>query len=313
MSRPISCVAGTISPEDSSSEGCPITTKRRIVSIDKGQTARICWPMRWRDGQAADLSDCFYPLGSESAGHASTSESFDADSESAADGDGDLVLKVRFRDACGSADEYPTVVAAVADAVNGLACFTIPKQVAQNSGVYGFQIGIFEDADLLFVDSGVINVEAGLWGNTDQRTGPPTLEEIRYHLRDRAAENTLLRQVEFDDSELLMAISRPIAQFNETPPPICNFSCRNFPFKYHWLNAIVAELLRVSAHHYMRNCLQVNSGGLSIDDKNRYTQYLKYADMYIEEWKNFIIEKKVQINAEAFSGSSGSSYGYHGM
>ena len=122
-------------------------------------------------------------------------------------------------------------------------------------------------------------------------------------------ENDLLMAVEFDDAEILEAIRHPVMKFNEMPPPLTPFTCKSFPFGHHWRNAIVAELMKTAAHHYMRNALKVSSGGLNVDDKNKYNEYLQFASLYIREWEDFITQKKVEINAGMFFGSQQSTYG----
>ncbi len=167
------------------------------------------------------------------------------------------------------------------------------------------------DDSPFFLDSGgIISVEPGLWGNTGNMSGPPTLQEIRYAIMDRVEENTLLRAVEFDDSDILEAVRWPVRQFNELSPDLgMSYSCNNFPFKYHWIQATVGRLLLAAVNHYMRNKMLASSGGLNVDDKNRDTDYLRLSKMYQDEWLEWAQLKKIELNASLAWGDCGSRYG----
>jgi hypothetical protein len=272
-------------------EGCPVRTKRRHIPAVQGVCSEAQWTMRARDGRIADLSNCVGG-GSLSAGSSSGSDSGEATAD----------VAVRFQ-GCDGGCVLATVEATVLDAAGGLIQFPIPEAVCQTAGIYMFQAAVIDaDGRPRFVDGGLLSVEAGMWGAGDSG-GPPTIEEIRFHLRDRATENTLLAEVEFDDAEILEAIRQPIRQFNETPPPLRHYNCNTFPYRYYWRNAIVSELLKVAAHHYLRNKLQMTSGGLSTDDKNKNSEYMQLAMLYDREWREFIIQKKVELNAELCWGS----------
>lgn len=294
VSRKVDCELVMPEAEDSVHEGCPILTKRRHLIVDKGQCGRAQWQMRFRDGTVADLSDCF------------------PDSESLSESNPELgiSLKARFQ-GCDRSGVLATVDATVENAEAGLVQFDLPASVVANAGIYVFQVAIVGSSDeVVFADGGILSVEHGLWGNTASQNGPPTLQTIRFAIRDRAVENDLLQDVEFDDAEILEAIRQPIMQFNELPPPIQRFTCNNFPYRYHWRNAIIGELLKVAVHHYVRNKMKTQGTGLTVDDKNKDAEYYQLAAIYDREWKEFIVLKKMEINLTGFYGTLGSTYGY---
>lgn len=302
MARKVHCEGIIEASPDATHEGCPVVSKRRHISTAKGQCSVVTWGMRWPDGQVADFSDCLVS--------SSVSDSLDSSvswSESVVVGEFDVEIVARFQ-GCDRGPVLAETIGEIIDPENGIVRFQLPPEVCQNSGIYQFQLAVRRGGQILFTDGGLISVEHGLFGDTDNMRGPPTLEEIRFHLRDRAAENDLLQAVEFDDAEILEAIRRPVMEFNETPPPICHFNCNNFPYRYHWLNAIVAELLRVAAHHYVRNKMETVGSGLRVDDKNKNDDYLRMAGLYIEEWKIFIARKKAELNANLAYGTVGSDY-----
>lgn len=306
MSKPISCDVVVPEAEDALHEGCPVLTKRRALLITKGQCGLAEWQMRWKSGEVADLSSCFADASlSESTSTDSVSESAASVSEPAPSA---LPIGVRFQ-GCDRTRNLASVVGTVVDASQGLVRFPLPEAVCQNSGLYHFQIAVLDGGRVVFADDGLLSVEHGMWGDTNNMSGPPTLEEIRFHLRDRAAENDLLAAVEFDNAEILEAVRHPVMYWNEQLPPLPPLNCNNFPFRHHWRNAIVAELLFVAAHHYVRNKMQSTSGGLNVDDKNKNQEYLALAMHYKQEWQQFVVMKKMSINASGFYGAAGSAYG----
>jgi len=127
-----------------------------------------------------------------------------------------------------------------------------------------------------------LSVEPTLFGDPQlQRPTVPTVEEIRRHLRDTGLENELLNnEVQFSTPEIIGALLTPVRVWNETPPDIARYNCHNFPYTHHWRQGVVAELLRSAAHHYMRNDMPVNHGGVQGNLKNKYDQYLRLAQQY---------------------------------
>lgn len=298
MATTVNCSVFTVEAEDALHEGCPVLTKRRHVAVSKGQCGTVRWQMRHRDGQVADLSECF-PTSEDSAS--------ESESESAST---DLpTIVVKFKGACADGDVIATVTGEVASAKEGLIEFSMPTTVCRTAGIYQFEAGLFLDGSMFFSDKGLISVEQGMFGDTTQRGGPPSIQDIRMHLRDSQIENDLLQDFEFDDAEIISAIGRPIQQWNESPPPIAFFTCQNFPYRYHWLNAICGELLRTAAHHYVRNKMMATAGGLADDEKNRDNDYLKIAEFYLQEWRHFLATKKVELNITRSYLTMGSDYG----
>ena len=298
MAKLVNCQIVAPEAEDATHEGCAVLTKRRAIIIPKGTCGMAQWTLRWPDGQTADLSDCFPTSSASESGSGSGSES-----------ESGLTLAARFQ-GCDRTSNLATVAVTLVDAQQGLVQFPLPPEVYLQAGIYQFQVALLQaNGGVIFADSGIVSVEHGMWGDTNQMTGPPTLEEIRMHLRDRAVENDLLADVEFDDAEILNAIRQPVMYWNEQLPPLPHLNCNTFPYRHHWRNAIVAELLFTAVHHYMRNKMQATSAGLTVDDKNRDKEYLMVAGHYKQEWQEFVKMKKISINAQGFYGSMGSSYG----
>ncbi len=291
-----------LTPETACHDGCPVLSKARHIIVPKGVQGVIAWPLRHPDGTSVNLSFCFPETPDQSV---SESISHGAD---ASEG-----VRTRFSDCDGA--NLMEIAGAPHDVTTGTVMFAVPQQVYDRAGIYRMSIAVIQEENGVerpaFIENALLSVENTLWGDTTQLTGPPTLDDLRIHLRDTAVENELLAQTEFDATEILNAIVRPIQQWNETPPPVAHFNCSTFPFKYHWMQGTVGQLLLTAAHSYMRNNLKVNHGGVSGNFKDKYKEYLQVAQAYITEWTEFITQKKVEINCNS-SGSMPSAYYFQG-
>lgn len=293
--------AAIYTPETSHHEGCLLLSKIRHVLIPKGVAAIVEWGLRHQDGATADLTLCF-PVETSLSGSLSVS---------------DPAIPPLVISRIGECDSAGTILereGGVEDAKTGTVRFALPKAIYNNAGIYLMNIAIVNATTKapLFIDSGILSVESSLFGDNTQRTAPPTLSDIRLHLRDTPLENDLLDDVEFDTAEVINALVYPISQWNEEPPPVAAFTCRTFPYRFHWRQAAVGELLRVAAHHYIRNNLKLNHGGLQGNLKDKYEEYLGLAESYRLEWKDFIDKKKLEINAGMGIHSLGSTYSHGG-
>ena len=290
-----------LQPEDSRYDGCPVLVRQRAIVANKGVLSNIRWPLRFPNGQPVNLLSC---LGGEPG-----SLSMSLMSSLSLGTDGDAALKVRFGD-CNGAHLIVQIDASSIDPENGLVDFQLPVEVADYAGLYQMQVAVVgTDSRPKYIEKGILSVEPSLWGDTDVRGGPLTLGEIRLALRDTVEENELLQDYEFDADEVVDAMIWPIREWNESPPPVARFSCRNFPFRHNWMEATIGRLLMTAAHHYNRNNLQLNHGGLSGNLKDKGGPYVEMAKIYLTNWKQFILRKKVEINVSGGYGSVSSPYG----
>jgi hypothetical protein len=155
----------------------------------------------------------------------------------------------------------------------------------------------------LFVEKGLLSIEPTAWGDACRNNNIPTLGELRLHLKDTAVENELLGEAQFSPEEMLTALMRPIAQWNETPPDVVRYNCGSFPHRYHWMQAAVGELLASAAQNYIRNEYQATHGGVSGNFKAKARAYTELAERYGLEWRRFIRAKKAEVNAALWSGT----------
>lgn len=302
-----------------SHEGCPLLTRQRAILVDKGVKATVRWEMRDRAGAVVDLTTCLDCTVAEASESLSLSESASLSasvsepvSASISEGCGKILVRI------GACDEQGTIyeVTGTVDTPSlGLIRFQLPNQVYNAAGIWRMQIAITDaDGVPVFLNTGLISVERGMFGDFTKTTGPPSLNEIRMHIRDTAVENDLLMAVEFDDDEIVHAIIRPVAYWNETPPQLRRYvySCATFPFRYYWLNGVVAQLLRTASHAYMRNKLQTSHGGVKLNDRDKNQEYMQMSTLYWGEYEQFVYRKKVELNAAQMFGSVGSAYGAGG-
>jgi hypothetical protein len=288
-------------------DGCAVLTRLKAFVATQGVCATLEHVFRDRNGVPLDLSEYDGLLdGSESSEVSDSNEL-----------DGSIVLRAKEVVAAGSGNNPVVEVAGVFhNAPDGVVRAPVPPTTAKSAGVYQVSWAVKNsEGEVIAVNNALLSVERSLFssdaGEVKFSGGPPTINEIRMSIMDSApAENLLLDDVEFDDEQILLAITRPIRYWNEQPPPLkVVYDTRNFPFKEAWLKAIAGELMGFAAHNYRRNHLPYSAGGLSIDDKNKEGAYIQAAQMIKEEWRVFVAHKKIQLNAQDVMGTVGSPYG----
>jgi hypothetical protein len=132
----------------------------------------------------------------------------------------------------------------------------------------------------------------------------PTLDDVRRRLDDFVGKNDLLRQYEFSADDIAHAMIRPVYIFNEEPPRLRRFqyALATFPFYENWVQGTAAELLQVAVHHYVRNKLLSNHGGIQGDEKGRDKEYAHLAGVAREEYLQWVRRKKHELNYSAGQG-----------
>jgi hypothetical protein len=262
-----------VTPDQPAFEGCPVYTKSSSVTVEQTQQATVRWVMRTKAGLPINLQPC---LG----------------------GDPPATVVVKIRNPFESGARTFTLEGSpVGDGSDGLIQFTLSADVVKCACLYTMDIGIVTaSGSLLFGNRGLLSVEPNSFGDNCESPGVLTLGEIRTELRDFAAENPSLGDVEFDESEIIAAIRGTVDEWNETPPDVASFSACEFPFREHWKKAVCGRLLRTAAVWYERARFRGEGGGLSVDDRNKMNTYLGLAKTYTDEWKMFIERKKIEIN-----------------
>tara|TARA_B100000700_G_C14975832_1_gene823841 strand:- start:335 stop:1195 length:861 start_codon:yes stop_codon:yes gene_type:complete len=269
--------------------GGAVPLKRRVVAVKSGQYAFADVTLQDNDGNAVDLTD--YPPG-----------------ETPATGS----IKAKFKDSVTitSAADIVEATCTIQTAASGEIRCELPASVKNTPGIYVGEFAVLDDDDrMLFSNTLWVVVDQGLFGTINDSVGPPSLAEIRLFLRDFSQENELLDTVDFDMSEIAAAITLPVRFWNEILPPLRKtYNTQNFPWRYHWLIAICANLFSIAAEHYRRNRLAYSAGGMQVDDKNKANDYEQKAAQMKQEWERFARSKKVSLNLNAGYGEYDSMY-----
>lgn len=265
--------------------GGAVPLKRRVIATKSGQYAFADVTLHDNDGNPVDLSHADYSAGT---------------------------VKAKFKDAVTitSAADVAEADCTITTAADGEIRCEIPAAIKNAPGIYIGEFAVLDTSDrMLFSNTLWIVVDEGLFGSLADSIGPPSLAEIRLFLRDYSQENELLDTVDFDVSEIAAAITLPVRFWNEILPPLPRtYSTKNFPWRYHWLIAICANLFLIAGEHYRRNRLAYSAGGTQIDDKNKANEYEQKAAQMKQEWEQFARTKKVSLNLNAGYGGIGSTY-----
>lgn len=297
---PVSAASqNTVNAKISTVNGQPVLTKMRAISITQGQCATINWQMHDPEGRPVDLTAVNLTNGP-------------AENDNYA-----VVLRLKEQISAGSGKAPVQLIGTITDAATGQVEFNLTKSMVGLPGIY------YAEVALITVEEDSRATPCGIFSNifsliisrsTLGRAtpgGPPSIAEIRLHLRDSApGESFLLDNVMFDDAEIALAIQRPVQYWNEMPPPLENFTTQNFPFRYHWLEGICANLFFMVAEQYRRNQFDYVAGGIQVNDQNKEQNYERAGQTRWQMYREWVRGKKAQINLESCYGEVGSVYQY---
>lgn len=292
---PVSCDSQQIlSAAPTTVNGKTLLSRLRSLNMVAGQAASLDWQLHDQNGNPVSLTDCLCGAGSSSSASAGSCPH--------------VILYLRENLSGNCVSQFDAEI--VDDAV-GKVRVAITKGTITRPGIYFAEMAVVDDTDpnnigVLFSNVFYLVVNA----TARHVKGPPSIAEIRLHLRDSAGgDNYLISGLKFDDAEIAMAIARPIMYWNEIPPDVARYTTQNFPFRYHWLEAICAQLFLIAEEHYRANQLQYQAAGVAVDDMNKEANYAAAAQRRNEEWKTFVHRKKVEININGGYGGIGSGYG----
>jgi hypothetical protein len=289
-----------------------VLNRMRSVVVQAGQQARIQWTLVDPNGVPVDLTGCGFPDGSGS--------SYSSQSSAAAELGIGFKFRIRENLSLGISPkplqtEFPVYLV---DASAGKVEIVLDKRATNTAGVYFGELGVFTGIDtddelMIFSNVFYVIINQGQFGASRWNgAGPPTIQEIRLHLRDSGPEeNLLLDNIKFDDAEIGLAISRPVSYWNEIPPDLGQrFTTQNFPFRFHWLEAICANLFWMVAENFRANNLQYSAAGVQVNDQNKEPNYEQAADRRNRNWLEFVRRKKAEINMNMAFSRLGSPYKY---
>jgi hypothetical protein len=271
----------------------------RAVSLTQGQTTTVEWQLHDKDGSPLDLR----PLGFTD--NSTYAEPFQ------------VVMRIKEQIALGIAGAGPLQIpATVKTAATGIVQVELTTNLTQLPGVYYGEMALIDTSNpdvaskMIFSNTFSVIISRGTFGSSVPG-GPPSIAEIRLHLRDSApGESYLLDHLMFDDAEIALAITRPIQYWNEIPPPIATFTTQDFPYRYHWLEGICANLFFMVAEQFRRNQLSYSAAGVQLDDQNKEPNYEQAGQLRWQSYKEWVRAQKAAINLEGGYGEIGSLYQY---
>jgi hypothetical protein len=297
--NPVPCATqNVISAPISTVNNAPVYSRMRAVNLTQGQCGAIDWQLHDKDGHPVNLEPCGLTDGSQSVAGA----------------DFKIVLRLKEQLSLGNQRPPLEVEAAVVDASEGRVRAELTKGMTDLAGVYyGEMAMVSTQAEaVVFSNTFSVVINRGTFGPQGEQGGPPSIAEIRLHLRDSApGESFLLDNLMFDDAEIALAIARPIMYWNETPPPLGdNYTTQNFPFRYHWLEGICANLFMMVAEQFRRNDFQYAAAGLQVNDQNKSQAYEQAGQARWQAYREWVRVTKATINLESCYGEVTSTYKY---
>lgn len=301
--NPVPCATqNVISAPISTVNGAPVYGRMRAVNFTQGQCGFLDWQMHDQNGHPVNLEPCGLTDGSQSV----------------ADADFRVVLRLKEQLSLGNQRPPLEVEAAVVDASEGRVRAELTKGMTDLPGIYYGEMALVSvqaeaagQPCVVFSNTFSVVINRGTFGPQGQEGGPPSISEIRLHLRDSSpSESYLLDNLMFDDAEIALAISRPVMYWNETPPPIDTYTTQNFPFRYHWLEGICANLFFMVAEQFRRNDFQYAAAGLQINDQNKSQAYDQAGQARWQTYREWVRVTKATINLESCYGEVTSTYKY---
>jgi hypothetical protein len=174
--------------------------------------------------------------------------------------------------------------------------FQVAAEHVAYAGIFVGDIQVTDEADdVVFVRRLFVEIEPNQTGVNGLY--PLSIAEVRLALRDETPDtNYLLDDVEFTDKEIAYCICRPVDLWNETPPQLQSYSYATFPFRYHWTQAVIGELLKLAGRHHVRNDLDYSAGGISVRDDAKWKTYLELGNRKLAEFKEWMALKKSEMN-----------------
>jgi hypothetical protein len=206
--------------------------------------------------------------------------------------------------------DYINTAGTIAAGATGKVTVAIDPEDVIDAGIFDAQVLVYNAAgDLLWATYYWLAVEPSLDADPSVASDVPSLPEVRMMLRDVCREqNLLLNDFEFKDSEILYALRWPIDQFNSWAQPKTTYTTKSFPWRFPWLRATCGYLLEMKAHGYIRDHLPYSAGGISVSDKQKWNEYMQLANRLLAEWKEFMVNQKIELNVNSAFGSLRSPY-----
>lgn len=234
------------------------------------------------------------------------------DSSSSSSGDFTGV-KVVIKEMPESQTVWATIEATVVDAVNGAITWDYSGNTVVRAGIFTAETQIWQDGVRRRVLPFFFIVNPSLAGVASNSRQMLSIAEIRMTLRDSdAAANFLIDELDFKTNEIALMIRRCVDYWNEQPPPVGTYTAASFPWRYNLSLGVAAQLHKMASVHKMRNDLDYNAGGITVQDTKNWQTYAAVGDQLWSQWVDWVRHKKYQLNVEGAFATlrSGYAYGY---
>ncbi len=278
--------------------GTPLPERQAALRTAAGQRPYIRWTMLDAQGLPVDLT---------------TLVVLDE-----ANGQTGVPMRLLVAEASTAAAFLYSVDVTVLDLETGLVEARVDTAAFGGPGIFNAEFAALSSygptATPVFSNRFFLAVDRSLFAGRLATLGPPTMAEIRLHLRDSSpAENRLLGTLSFDDAEIAACVARCVDYFNEALPPLVQtYTTQTFPFRFMWLEGTVAGLYTLAAEWYRKNHLSYQAAGVAVDDLNKAPEYEALADKKWQRFEQMVRQRKIALNIDEGYGSLGSEYGWAG-
>lgn len=126
-----------------------------------------------------------------------------------------------------------------------------------------------------------------------------TIDLVREELQDRfPGDNTIDCDQFFSDEEILHAMDRAAARYNQLPPTVEFVSGRALPANTSiFLDAVLANLYGSAIHKLSRNLMSWQTGDVKVDlEKSRIEAFGALKAQLDKQWRTDAVDRKAEIN-----------------
>jgi hypothetical protein len=286
----------------SSANGQPVLTRTRAITIKQGEYAEVTWQMHDQNGLPLDLTGL-----NDGVTEGSEIKVF---------------LRLKEQLALGNRNPVAEFECGISEPAEGRVGLTLFPNATGLAGIYYAEFALvfvpapdypdFPGPTPIFSNTCSLIITRSTFESYGRPGGPPSIAEVRLHLRDSGpSESYLLENLMFDDAEIALATTRPVMYWNEIPPPLSPmYNTQTFPYRYHWLEGICANLFMMVAEQYRRNQLDYQAGGMSVNDQNKEANYERAGQARWQAYREWVRATKASINLEGCYGEVTSNYKY---
>jgi hypothetical protein len=199
------------------------------------------------------------------------------------------------------------------DGMDGMVDFPI-EGTRSGPGIFRAAFGVMDDGNRCVLEGeGYLYIEKSLFEQGGS-LGPPSISDLRIMLSDSmGVENALLDRLMWDDTQMARAVLQAIATWNLTPPVVVGrINSKTIPrlIRELILEGSAAYLLSMSSFDFMKNNVAGESGGMSMDDRDKVQGYDALAQRLIESYKATVRERKLVMSTRMCVGKTTSPFGW---